>query len=603
MNPIYLCFFCSPFLMAVLFLGLNEVAAHSVTVKTKYGNIQGNVIDAPSELRSTITKINTFRGIPYAAPPVGELRFQPPKPPTAWNPNVYNATYFRGICLQPRSKDLDKVFKMVIPNLGNDSFSEDCLYLDVYAPAQNDSLNTTTRYPVMFYIHGGGFVVGSGILASGLGLCTYGVVVVTIQYRLGPLGFMSTGDANSPGNYGMLDQVQALKWVNENIENFGGDPNKVTIFGNSAGSASVGLHMLSPLSKNLFQGGISESGASVARWGAVPGKIAKKTTMQLAKNTGCDHDDLAKIVQCLKKKDAWSITLAAVTVLWLPVVDKGMRENAFLEDTPLNLMKAGSFAKIPYMVGFMANEGALFLPHLENVTMPPKLFKATMKKFASNSIIPIKEKEVIQLIQDAMEFQYTPWGYTADPLKMRQGVVDLYGDNNFVAPSIQACNLYSAHAQTYLFEFDYRPSMSMKPKWMGATHTENKVLTFGFPFLESPFYNADDKNVSLLVMKMYTDFAKVGNPTPEPLSNGIIWSAYNLTSLAYLQIQPMPVMKKNFQPHRMAFWNEYHSQLLKHSYKCNSSDGNKTSRGTQGTCSWIIIVTLLIVGLSLMIEY
>ena len=602
MNPIYLRFFCSSYAFLIVVLILNEVATDSVTVKTKYGNIQGQVIDAPSELRSTITKINTFRGIPYAAPPVGELRFQPPKPPTAWKPNVYNATYFRGICFQTQIDVMDNAFKRVIPNFGKKSFSEDCLYLDVYAPAQNDSLNPTTRYPVMFYIHGGGFVVGSGILASGLGLCTYGVVVVTIQYRLGPLGFMSTGDANSPGNYGMLDQVQALKWVKENIENFGGDPDKVTIFGLSAGGASVGLQLLSPLSKNLFHGAISESGASVARWAAVTGKIAKEKTIQLAKNTGCDHNELVKIAQCLKTKDAWNITLSG-GLLWSPVVDKEMRENPFLKDTPLNLMKNGSFVKIPYMVGFMANEGASFLAYLENITMTPKIFKATMKNFASDGLNPIKEKEVIQVIQDAMEFQYTPWGYTADPLKMRQGVVDSYGDDYFVAPSVQACNFHSAHAQTYLFEVTYRPSMSLAAKWMGATHGDNVWFTFGFPFFVSPSYTADDKNVSLLVMKMYTDFAKVGNPTPEPLSNGIIWSAYNLTSLAYLQIQPVPVMKKNFQPHRMAFWNEYRPQLLKHSYKCNSTDGNETSRGTRGTCSRIMIATLLICGLFLRIGY
>ena len=602
MNPIYLCFFCSPFLMAVLFLGLNEVAAHSVTVKTKYGNIQGNVIDAPSELRSTITKINTFRGIPYAAPPVGELRFQPPKSPTAWKPNVYNATYFRGICLQRRTKSFDMSFKKLIPNFGKDSFSEDCLYLDVYAPAQNDSLNPTTRYPVMFYIHGGKFVLGSGILTSGVGLCTYGVVVVTIQYRLGPLGFMSTGDANFPGNYGMLDQVQALKWVKENIENFGGDPDKVTIFGLSAGGASVGLHLLSPLSKNLFHGAISESGVSVARWAAVTGKIAKEKTIQLAKNTGCDHDELVKIAQCLKKKDAWNITLSTVGWLeWMPVVDKEMRENAFLEDTPLNLMKAGSFFKLPYMVGFMANEGAFFLPQLKNVTMT--VFKAKMKTFASDGLNPINDTKLIQVIQNAMEFQYTPWGNTADPLKMRQGVVNLDGDKRFVAPSVLACNFYSAHAQTYLFEINYRLSVSTNANWMGPTHGDNFWFTFGLPFFMSSLYTADDKNVSLLVMKMYTDFAKVGNPTPEPLSNGIIWSAYNLTSLAYLQIQPVPVMKKNFQPHRMAFWNEYRPQLLKHSYKCNSTNGNETSRGTRGTCSRIMIATLLICGLFLRIGY
>ena len=181
-------------------------------------------------------------------------------------------------------------------------------------------------------------------------------------------------------------------------------------------------------------------------------------------------------------------------MMWLPVVDKELRENAFLEDTPLNLLKTGSFIRIPYKVGFMANERAFLLPQLENITVTTTVFKETLRNFSSNDILsPIKEKEVIQMIQDAMEFQYTPWGYTADSLKMRQGLVDFYGDYYFAAHSVQACNLYSAHAQTYLFEITYQPSMSMAAKWMGATHGDNIWLTFGFPFFVSPSYTADDK--------------------------------------------------------------------------------------------------------------
>ena len=173
--------------------------------------------------------------------------------------------------------------KPMFPGFGRANYSEDCLYLNVYVPAQNDSLNPTTEYPVMVYIHGGAFTSGTALLSPGLVLPTYGVVLVTIQYRLGPFGFLSTRDSNSPGNYGMLDQVLALKWVNENIKNFGGDPNKVTIFGFSAGGASVGLHLLSPLSKGFFHGAISESGVDLSPWSVVIADIALSKTEALAK--------------------------------------------------------------------------------------------------------------------------------------------------------------------------------------------------------------------------------------------------------------------------------------------------------------------------------
>ena len=248
----------------------------------------------------------------------------------------------------------------------------------------------------------------------------------------------------------------------------------------------------------------------------------------------------------------------------------------------------------------MPNEGAFFLPQLQNMTLNLILFRATMKVYASTDFDADKDKERIQMVQDALEFQYTPWGETADPLKLRQGVVDLTGDSWFVAPSVQVCKEHSAHAQTFLFEVNYRPSFALSAKWMGATHGDNIWLDFGPPFFDSPPYNADDKNVSLLVMNMYTNFAKLGIPTPEPLFNGMKWTAFNSTNLAYLRIQPDPDMKNNLLPHRMAFWNHYHPQLVKSARQCNSTDNSGVKSGAGSTCPSFAITLFMIFGLCFM---
>ena len=174
-------------------------------------------------------------------------------------------------------------------------------------------------------------------------------------------------------------------------------------------------------------------------------------------------------------------------------------------------------------------------------------------------------------MKNALQFQYTPWGETADPIKLRQSIVDINSDMWFFASSVQACKVHSAHAPTHMFLFNHRSKFAPTPVWMGATHGDNFIFDFGVPYLnktELPLYDTTDRNISHLVMTMYTNFAMLGNPTPEPLSNGVRWSAFNPTNLAYLRIQPDPDMKSNFRPHRMAFWNEYRPKLMKSVRSC-----------------------------------
>ncbi|XP_055284609.1 liver carboxylesterase-like, partial [Moschus berezovskii] len=232
-------------------------------VETAQGRVLGNYVS----LKGFAQPVAVFLGIPFAKPPLGSLRFAPPQPAEPWT-FVKNTTSHAPMCSQSTvlaemSSDFNSRMKSVKPK-----FSEDCLYLNIYTPAD---LTKRRRLPVMVWIHGGALLMGGASAHDGLVLSAHeNVVVVTIQYRLGIWGFFSTGDEHSRGNWGHLDQVAALHWVQENIANFGGDPGSVTIFGVSAGGESVSVLVLSPLAKNLFHRAISESGVAL-----LPGLVKK----------------------------------------------------------------------------------------------------------------------------------------------------------------------------------------------------------------------------------------------------------------------------------------------------------------------------------------
>ncbi|MGD0436568.1 MAG: carboxylesterase family protein, partial [Bryobacteraceae bacterium] len=230
------------------------LAALQDPVQTDRGPVAGVPGDNPS--------VRVYKGIPYAQPPVGDLRWKAPRPTTPWT-GVRQATEFSNECMQVPYPENSPYYSAPKPK------GEDCLYLNVWTAAST----AKDRRPVMVWIHGGGYTRGTGATPTYDGgvLATKGVVVVTINYRLGIFGFFAhpeltkESDVHSSGNYGLLDMVAALKWVNANIAAFGGDPKRVTIFGESAGSSAVNYLMASPLDKGLFQRVIGESGANFGR--------------------------------------------------------------------------------------------------------------------------------------------------------------------------------------------------------------------------------------------------------------------------------------------------------------------------------------------------
>ena len=359
----------------------------STTVSTKNGDIEGLVTSYP-KASGLFKSVSKFLGVPFATPPTGKLKLKPPQPPVAWKPKVLNATKNGNICWQSKMFEFHiKKFSSVF------TYSEDCLYLNVFSP------NVTLSLPVMVYVHGGGYEIGEALSSPGDMLALHGVVVVTIQYRLGPLGFLTTGDSAAPGNLGMLDQVQALKWVQENIKDFGGDPNKVTIFGVSAGGSSVSLHLLSPLSKGLFHQVIAESGVDLSPFATQPVSFGLRFAKELAQKLDCTSNNHETMVACIREKKGEDIQKAADSIFhgftdyvrWAPVVD-----NHFLLDTPQNLRKKGEFQKLKLMISFTSQEGGSSLGYMANFSfgmaasvddgVSTSFFKEFVKKLAHGRI-------------------------------------------------------------------------------------------------------------------------------------------------------------------------------------------------------------------------
>ncbi|XP_072020491.1 cholinesterase-like [Amphiura filiformis] len=255
-----------------------------------------------TEYPELIADVDVYRGIPFAVPPLGELRLAKPIPSEGWE-GEYDATYFRSPCMQ--SGSAEEVERM----------SEDCLYLNVWVPKAKPE-----NAAVMLWIYGGGFVFGEGSSYSynGIPISTINnIVYVTINYRVNSFGFFSLGDDVMPGNYGLWDQQLALKWAKEHIGAFGGNADDITIFGQSAGAASVGLHLVAPLSWDYFSKAILQSGCAVAPWVVEEDKEkARQDVYGVGDNAGCkgQYSNHQELLACLRELPAQNISDATTNV-------------------------------------------------------------------------------------------------------------------------------------------------------------------------------------------------------------------------------------------------------------------------------------------------
>ncbi|MFK7602904.1 carboxylesterase/lipase family protein [Deinococcus sp. SM5_A1] len=339
-----------PFRILALFALASLSLAHAqqpVTVQTEGGAVVGQQ-----------SSVRTFLGIPYAAPPVGELRWKPPQPAAAWN-TPRDASKFGGKCPQK----VIALFALPGETPGDIQGQEDCLYLNVYAPKGSTS---ASNLPVMVWIHGGSYITGSSDSYDGTVLAEKNnMLVVTLNYRLGALGWLSlpalgTEDGGGQsGNYGLMDQQAALKWVKTNIAAFGGDPAKVTIAGESAGGMSNCAHLASPQSAGLFRGAIIQSGLCTSPGNSVTLADAQNRNQKYASNLGCKTDDLA----CLRATPVDRLLSTkvpglrpAANLVWSPVY-----ASKLLPLTLRDAFTTGQFNRVPVMNGTNHDEGRLFV--------------------------------------------------------------------------------------------------------------------------------------------------------------------------------------------------------------------------------------------------
>ncbi|GAM26595.1 hypothetical protein SAMD00019534_097700 [Acytostelium subglobosum LB1] len=335
-----------------LFVLLNIIAIIGLVSSSTISTTTLDIADGPLEGLQYDT-YRAFLGVQFIQPPIGSLRWKSPVAPTPWSPSVYNATYERPGCPQ--------VCEM--PNATCPSVtSEDCLYLNVYTPLVTDN---TELLPVMVFFPGGRFSMGAAstpLYDGGSFVNRSNVILVTTNYRLGVLGFLATDTI--AGNFGFEDQLMSLQWVQANIKSFGGDPTRVTVFGESAGGTSSSIHLTSPASAGLFSNLIIESNP----W-ALPVKTAKQMyplAEKFAKDLGCKVTDDA----CMMAKTVDEITIAQNTsensfsvlhplfafLPWTPIVD-----GKLILDQPLAMLEKGNFNKVPVLMGTVQEEALIFI--------------------------------------------------------------------------------------------------------------------------------------------------------------------------------------------------------------------------------------------------
>ncbi|XP_050074223.1 juvenile hormone esterase-like [Anopheles maculipalpis] len=404
-----------------------------------------------------------FLGIPFAKPPVGELRFADPVRNDPYTDQLYNASYERSMCLQRND---------LLPNPPVTG-SEDCLYLNVYRP-KGCTDSTSSNLPVIVYIHGGGFFSGTGsplVVGPEYIMDTKRAILVAIQYRLGVLGFLSTGDSAAPGNAGLKDQTLALQWVKQNIAKFGGNDQLITIVGQSAGATSVHMHLISPLSRGLFHRAIMMSGNSLVPW-----NIPTKDPLTLARDTGVVVDIMSaenlssksliaalrevpgeKLVGSTYKLKLWSVD---PLTLFRPVVESKNSPNAFITEEPKESWLNGNYQQIPYMAGYVPNEGAVrALAIFKN----PELFNELKSNFST--ILPILlERPPTKTLIEEIRSRFLNDTTDAEPIRPDnlQAFVDLYSEAAFIYPVQLGVKQYITVADT-----DMAPASIYKLSYKG----------------------------------------------------------------------------------------------------------------------------------------
>ncbi|CAK9815303.1 Ace [Anthophora plagiata] len=574
---------------------LNSNDDDPLVVQTRKGKVKGKTMTA-----TTGKEVDVWFGIPYAQKPLGHLRFRHPRPAEPWS-EILNATTLPNSCVQI----LDTVFgdfpgaTMWNPNT---PLNEDCLYVNVVAPRPRP-----TNAAVMVWIFGGGFYSGSATLDvydHKTLVSEENVILVSMQYRVASLGFLYFGTSDVPGNAGLFDQMMALQWVRDNIAAFGGNPDNVTLFGESAGAVSVSMHLLSPLSRHLFSRAIMQSGSPTAPWAIISREESIVRGIRLAEAVGCPHDrnNLQEVIDCLLVKDPIELvknewgTLGICEFPFVPVID-----GAFLDETPQRSLATSSFKKANIMMGSNTEEGFYFiiyyLTELFRIDGTEDV-KVSREQFVS--AVSELNPYVNQIGRHAIIYEYTDWLRPDDPHVNRDALDKIVGDYQFTCNVNEFAGRYADTKNTvYMYYYKHRSANNPWPRWTGVMHADEISYIFGEPLDPTKGYSSEEVNLSKRMMRYWANFAKTGDPnTGDESRTQAYWPPHTAARKQYLTLDTnSSEIGSGPRVRQCTFWKKYLPQLLAATSKLElaskeTCSGTSIAEGGQV----LLLVSLLLIG-------
>ncbi|XP_063375509.1 cholinesterase [Cydia amplana] len=572
----------------------SRMLKRDIFVNTNYGQVQGFKVhlydnpDPDSGYRPWLTPVeriqgeaSVFLGIPYARPPVLDGRFKPPRQHPGWQ--LLQAVDWGPACPQP--------VRFTGATKGIRDMDEDCLYLNIFSP-NTEAGTTAQKYPVMVYIHGGQFSSGaSNLFPAHMLAAFYKVVVVSINYRLGALGFLSTADDNSPGNYGILDQAMALRWIRDNIDPFNGDRNSITLFGPGAGAASAGLLALAPTTRDIVTGIIAQSGSPLADWAMIEDKFrVQNTSLVFGRLLGCPIDSSWKLVNCLRQgRSFYELGNAEFEphvgfIPWGPVYEnnftypadgwyEGWRERDwhFLDAMPEDLIRRRQFnPALRYMTGVTTQEAAYVL--YNNQSLAPNFEISEM--WFNQKVHELVKRYNYTLnphgVYEAIRYMYTYHPEPHNVSAIRDQYVHLLSDFLYRAPTDKMVKLLlEQKVPVYMYVLNTTVESYNWSLWRQYSHDIEHYFLTGAPFMDQEFFprkqridrqmwTPNDRNMSHFFMKAFSDFARFGNPTRTRIL-GVHFEQATEGQLRYLNLNTTynSTIQLNYRQTELAFWNMY----------------------------------------------
>ncbi|XP_023236338.1 acetylcholinesterase-1-like [Centruroides sculpturatus] len=483
--------------IAIIISLFNCYEQNSLIVNTTSGIFKGKTMNIQN------VNVREYLGIPYALPPVKELRFKNPRP-APYCCHIREAIHKPPSCLQILTDFTVKSTELL-------PMSEDCLYLNVWVPErerQQQPLST------MVWIYPGSFVIGSASdeLSDGEVIAAVGnVIVISIAYRLGPFGFFHFDEEEAPGNMGMMDQVLAVKWVHNNIKEFGGDPNKVILFGQSSGGISIANHLVSPLMEGLYQRVIIQSLSKLSDnqiFTSINISNNRDISKIIATNVGCANDNSKEAVACMRQLESSDIVLAMEDYMNSIPIGISLLPEINSPYLPDNIVKIHN---VDIMIGNVVDEESIFLElyhpkFLEEEN--PKLNKFEAERDIKMYFNKTDERTDFRVIFNEYLGNVSDTDYTTIVNRTYKAM----GDGLRLCPSYFMAETLTKNRNLYHYMFNHKRRKCGRPKWTGVAHSEELYFLFGMPFKNPECYTLEEQDFSVKIIQMWTSFAKYGIP-------------------------------------------------------------------------------------------